>query len=68
MCNFAPKNGNMEENKRKRGRPATGRTTVDVHYKMSADLYNALPKSEPRNTYINNAVRAAMVRDGYLTE
>lgn len=52
--------------KKQRGRPATGVTTVDIHYKMSLDLFNALPKDIKRNTYINDAVRAAMVKDGYI--
>ena len=56
----------MAEDKKKRGRPASGVKTVDIHYKMSQELYDALPKSVKRNTYINDAVRERMLRDGYL--
>ena len=56
---------NTEEKKR-RGRPSTGVTTVDIHYKMSSDLFNALPSDVKRNTYINDAVRAKMKEDGYI--
>lgn len=56
----------MEEEKKKRGRPATGVNTIDIHYKMERDLYESLPSSVKRNTYINNAVRNAMIRDGYI--
>ena len=45
----------MEEEKKLRGRPATGVNTVDVHYKMASDLFNALPPTVKRNTYINDA-------------
>jgi hypothetical protein len=57
----------MEEEKKKRGRPS-GVNTVDIHYKMSRELFDALPKEVRRNTYINNAVRERMLRDGYLHE
>lgn len=57
----------MTEDKKKRGRPA-GVNTVDIHYKMSRELYDALPISIKRNTYINDAVREKMERDGYLPE
>lgn len=56
----------MEEKKKKIGRPATGVNTIDIHYKMEKRLYEALPSSIKRNTYINNAVREAMIRDGYI--
>ena len=56
----------MEEEKKRRGRPSTGVNTVDIHYKMSSDLFNALPSDIKRNTYINDAVRAKMKEDGYL--
>ncbi len=56
----------MEEKTKKSGRPSTGVNTVDVHYKMSKDLYNALPKTLKRNTYINEAVREKMKKDGFI--
>ncbi len=56
----------MEEKESKRGRPSSGVNTVDVHYKMSKDLYNALPKTLKRNTYINEAVREKMKKDGFI--
>lgn len=56
----------MAEDKKKRGRPASGVNTVDIHYKMSKELFDALPKEVKRNTYINDAVREKMLRDGYL--
>ena len=56
----------MEEEKKMRGRPATGVNTVDVHYKMASDLFNALPSTVKRNTYINDAVREKMKKDGYI--
>ena len=55
-----------EEEKKLRGRPATGVNTVDVHYKMASDLFNALPSTVKRNTYINDAVREKMTKDGYI--
>ena len=66
MITFAEKIRNMAEEKKRRGRPASGVTTIDVHYKMALDLYNALPDSIKRNTYINDAVRAKMKKDGYI--
>ena len=54
-----------EKNKRGKGRPA-GINTVDIHYKMSKDLFDALPKSVNRNGYINDAVRVKMAKDGYI--
>ena len=56
----------MEEEKKLRGRPATGVNTVDVHDKMASDLFNALPPTVKRNTYINDAVREKMTKDGYI--
>ncbi len=58
----------MVEDKKKRGRPASGVNTVDIHYKMSKELFDALPKEVKRNTYINEAVRDRMLLDGYLTK
>ena len=55
----------MAEEKKKPGRPA-GVNTVDIHYKMSKELFDALPKTIKRNTYINDAVRKMMINDGYL--
>ncbi len=55
----------MAEEKRKPGRPA-GVKTVDIHYKMSKELHDALPKEIKRNTYINDAVREKMIKDGYI--
>ena len=55
----------MAEEKKKPGRPS-GVNTVDIHYKMSRELFDALPKDIKRNTYINQAVREKMLRDGYL--
>ena len=60
------KNLGMGEEKKLRGRPATGVNTVDVHYKMASDLFNALPSTVKRNTYINDAVREKMTKDGYI--
>ncbi len=51
--------------KKKRGRPS-GVKTVDIHYKMSKELYDAMPKGENRNKYINEAVKEKMVSDGYI--
>lgn len=67
---FVPEIANtcMAEDKKKRGRPSTGVKTVDIHYKMSRVLYDALPLEIKRNTYINDAVRDKMIRDGYLSE
>ena len=56
----------MAEEKKKRGRPASGVNTVDIHYKMSKELFDALPKDIKRNTYINDAVKQKMLLDGYL--
>ena len=56
----------MEREKKKRGRPASGINTVDIHYKMSKDLFDTLPKEVKRNTYINEAVREKMKKDGYI--
>lgn len=67
MINFAQKSDDMAEEKKKPGRPASGVKTVDIHYKMSRELYDSLPLEVKRNTYINNAVREKMQRDGYLT-
>ena len=58
----------MAEEKKKRGRPASGVNTVDIHYKMSKELFDALPKDIKRNTYINDAVRLKMILDGFLSE
>jgi len=61
----------MAEEKKRRGRPATGINTVDIHYKMYSDLYNALPHKSTgfkRNTYINDAVREKMIKDGLLKD
>ncbi len=55
----------MKGNKKAKGRPL-GVKTVDIHYKMSKDLYDSLPKHERRNKYINDAVREKMESDGYL--
>ena len=60
------KSQSMEEEKKRRGRPSTGVNTVDIHYKMASDLFNALPNDIKRNTYINDAVRAQMKKDGYI--
>ena len=56
----------MEEKKR-RGRPA-GVNTVDIHYKMAKDLFEALPPSINRNAYINDAVREKMIQHGYINK
>lgn len=58
----------MEEKKKGRGRPATGINTIDIHYKMAKDLYDALPSSINRNGYINDAVREKMIQHGYINE
>ncbi len=58
----------MAEEKKRRGRPASGVNTVDIHYKMAKELYDALPSDLKRNTYINDAVKEKMLRDGYLSE
>jgi len=57
----------MEEKKR-RGRPSTGVNTIDIHYKMAKDLFDALPDSINRNGYINDAVREKMIQHGYISD
>ena len=57
----------MAEEKRGKGRPA-GVNTVDIHYKMAKDLFEALPSSINRNGYINDAVREKMIQHGYINE
>lgn len=67
MLTFAENSKDMNtEEKKRRGRPSTGVTTVDIHYKMASDLFSALPSDVKRNTYINDAVRAKMKEDGYI--
>ncbi len=51
--------------KKKKGRPL-GIKTVDIHYKMKKELYDALPSGENRNKYINDAVKEKMESDGYI--
>ena len=70
------KTENMEEIKKKRGgkregagRKAVGLSTTAMSLKLDNDLYLALNNHGlNKNRYINDAVRATMVRDGYLTE
>jgi hypothetical protein len=66
MVIFAENSLVMAEEKKKRGRPASGVTTVDIHYKMAYDLFFALPDDIKRNTYINDAVREKMKKDGFI--
>ena len=66
----------MEETKKQRGgkregagRKAVGLSTTAMSLKLDNDLYSALNSHGlNKNRYINNAVRAAMVRDGYVSE
>lgn len=58
----------MDNSKKKLGRPSTGINTVDIHYKMEKELFDSLPKEIKRNTYINHAVRNAMIKDGFIEE
>lgn len=64
----------MEEIKKQRGgkregagRKAVGLSTTAMSLKLDNELYTTLNSHGlNKNRYINNAVRAAMVRDGYL--
>ena len=66
----------MEEIKKQRGgkregagRKAVGLSTTAMSLKLDNELYIALNNHRlNKNRYINNAVRDAMVRDGYLTK
>lgn len=63
----------METIKKKRGgkregagRKAVGLSTKAMSLKLDNDLYEALNShSLNKNRYINNAVRSAMIKDGY---
>lgn len=64
----------MEEIKKQRGgkregagRKAVGLSTKAMSLKLDNDLYDALNShSLNKNRYINNAVRSAMQKDGYI--
>lgn len=66
----------MEEIKKKRGgkregagRKAVGLSTTAMSLKLDNDLYIALNNQGlNKNRYINDAVREAMKRDGYIFE
>lgn len=64
----------MEEKNNKRGgkREGAGRpkrvASKKVLLYFENDLYEAFPKTINRNEYINNAVRKAMLKDGYISE
>lgn len=66
----------MEENKNKRGgkrvgsgRKPTGLSTTAMSLKLDNDLYIALNSHGlNKNRYINDAVRAAMLQDGLLSD
>ena len=73
---FANKKCNMAEIKKQRGgkRAGAGRpkgaSTHAMPLKLDIDLYEVLislkSKDFNRNRYINDAVRSAMVKDGYI--
>ena len=63
----------MEEKVENRGgkRENAGRKKRDKEVKpillnLEKDLFDALPKSINRNSYINDAVRVLMKKDGYI--
>ncbi|MDO5525341.1 MAG: hypothetical protein Q4F85_04595 [Prevotella sp.] len=64
----------MEEIKKQRGgkregagRKAVGLSTTAMSLKLDNELYAVLNSHElNKNRYINNAVRVAMEKDGYL--
>ena len=66
----------MEETKKQRGgrregsgRKPTGLSTTPMSLKLDNDLYTALNSHGlNKNRYINNAVREAMLRDGFIDE
>ena len=68
----------MEEIKKTRGgaRPGAGRkptgiTTTSIGFKLDNDLFDvfaAHKENIKRNRYINDAIRAKMIADGYLNE
>ena len=68
----------MEETKKTRGgaRPGAGRkpvgiTTTPIGLKLDNDLFDVFTAHKEdvnRNRYINDAVRARMIADGYLEE
>lgn len=67
---------NMEEIKKQRGgkregsgRKPTGITTTPMSLKLDTDLYLTLNNHGlNKNRYINDAVREALKRDGYIEE
>lgn len=66
----------MEEIKKQRGgkregagRKAVGLSTTAMSLKLDNELYAVLySHGLNKNRYINNAVRDAMIRDGYLVK
>lgn len=70
------KTENMEKIKKQRGgkregagRKAVGLSTTAMSLKLDNELYAALNSHGlNKNRYINNAVRDAMIRDGYIGE
>jgi hypothetical protein len=70
------KTENMEEIKKQRGgkregagRKAVGLSTTAMSLKLDNDLYLALNSNGlNKNRYINDAVRKAMLRDGYVSD
>lgn len=66
----------MEETKKQRGgrregsgRKPTGLSTTPMSLKLDNDLYTSLNSHGlNKNRYINNAVREAMLRDGFIDE
>ena len=49
------------------GRKPHGATTHAMALKLDNDLYDALSKVEQnKNRYINEAVRAKMIKDGFI--
>lgn len=66
----------MEETKKLRGgkregagRKAVGLSTTPMSLKIDNDLYSALNSHGlNKNRYINNAVRTAMEKDGFITK
>ena len=65
----------MEQELKKRGgkregsgRKPVGLSTTPMSLKLDNDLYQTLnSRNLNKNRYINNAVRDAMLRDGYIT-
>ena len=63
----------MEETKKKRGgkREGAGRhkgeDTTMISVRLETELLKRIPPQN-RSKYVNNAVREALIKDGYLTD